>query len=319
VCTRCWGKQGLHIPVTDLFGVRGRVLLAKAPLDGAYRARVDSLCRVIEVFDFEIDTFGRLVAGHLVRHPLFARMPAVAPLRWKPFWTLVTRCGPDDGVRWLTIPGGDTEPYRVRVFSGDEERMWQLDELLDQPWLERVPPATEDGGNERAVLHIPDSGLVGDHDHRTTEVMASADHAARPDRRLTGRPGLALGPDSTLAARREVAGFAPSGQSAGASSPTTGGSRRPRRPGSQRSLLPGPDRRLAALLVLTRRGDRIRELAASWAGRARVVQSGLGAYRASSSSEASHSRVAASGSRAWAATPEPGVPGFGRASLQSSK
>jgi len=69
VCTRCWGKQGLHIPVTDLFGVRGRVLLADAPLDSAYRARVNSLCRVIEVFDFEIDTFGRLVAGHLARHP----------------------------------------------------------------------------------------------------------------------------------------------------------------------------------------------------------------------------------------------------------
>ena len=45
-------KQGLHIPVTDLFGVRGRVLLADAPLDSAYRARVNSLCRVIEVFDF---------------------------------------------------------------------------------------------------------------------------------------------------------------------------------------------------------------------------------------------------------------------------
>jgi hypothetical protein len=42
------------------------VLLAKAPLDSAYRARVNSLCRVIDVFDFEIDTVGRLVAGHLV-------------------------------------------------------------------------------------------------------------------------------------------------------------------------------------------------------------------------------------------------------------
>jgi len=46
-------KQGLHIPVADLFGVRGQVLLATAPLDSAYRARVNSLCRVIDVFDFE--------------------------------------------------------------------------------------------------------------------------------------------------------------------------------------------------------------------------------------------------------------------------
>ena len=69
MCTRCWGKQGLHIPVTDLFGVRGRVLLADAPLDSAYRARVNSLCRLIDSFDFEIDTVGRLVAGDLARHP----------------------------------------------------------------------------------------------------------------------------------------------------------------------------------------------------------------------------------------------------------
>jgi len=33
-------KQGLHIPVTDLFGPAGRVELAAAPLDRAYRARV---------------------------------------------------------------------------------------------------------------------------------------------------------------------------------------------------------------------------------------------------------------------------------------
>lgn len=62
-------KQGLHIPVTDLFGVRGRVLLGKAPLEGAYRARVNSLCRLIEGFDFEIDTFAQLVAGDLARDP----------------------------------------------------------------------------------------------------------------------------------------------------------------------------------------------------------------------------------------------------------
>jgi transposase len=75
-------KQGLHIPVTDLFGVRGQVLLAEASLDSAYRARVNSLCRVIEVFDFEIDTFGRLVAGHLARDPGYLAIlviPGVGP------------------------------------------------------------------------------------------------------------------------------------------------------------------------------------------------------------------------------------------------
>jgi len=62
-------KQGVHIPVTDLFGIRGRAELATVPLDDAYRARVNSLCRVIEMFDFEIDTVTRRVAGDLARDP----------------------------------------------------------------------------------------------------------------------------------------------------------------------------------------------------------------------------------------------------------
>jgi len=70
-------KQGLHIPVTDLFGVRGRHLLAQAPLDGAYRARINSLCRLIEGCDFEIDTAGQLVAGDLARHPGYLAMQQI--------------------------------------------------------------------------------------------------------------------------------------------------------------------------------------------------------------------------------------------------
>ena len=37
-------KQGLHLGMTDLFGVGGRKLLAGAPLDAAYRLRVNALC-----------------------------------------------------------------------------------------------------------------------------------------------------------------------------------------------------------------------------------------------------------------------------------
>jgi hypothetical protein len=54
-------KQGLHIPVTDLFGVGGRQLLAEAGLDGPYRARVRAQLRLINAFGFEIDT----VSGQL--------------------------------------------------------------------------------------------------------------------------------------------------------------------------------------------------------------------------------------------------------------
>src|SRR5881275_1213957 len=46
-------KQGLHIAVSDLFGLGGRELLAAAPLDGPYRGRVDALCRLMAAVDFE--------------------------------------------------------------------------------------------------------------------------------------------------------------------------------------------------------------------------------------------------------------------------
>ncbi|MGW3471508.1 hypothetical protein ACWDKQ_24310 [Saccharopolyspora sp. NPDC000995] len=41
-------KQGLNIPVSDLFGVHGRAQLAIVAMDAAYRARVGSLRSEIE-------------------------------------------------------------------------------------------------------------------------------------------------------------------------------------------------------------------------------------------------------------------------------
>jgi len=70
-------KQGLHIPVSDLFGVGGRVLLAGAPLDGAFRGRVDSLCRLIDAVDFEIDAVARPVKARLVGHHGFTAIQAI--------------------------------------------------------------------------------------------------------------------------------------------------------------------------------------------------------------------------------------------------
>ena len=47
-------KQGLHLPVGDLFGPAGRVELAAAPLDRAYRARVNAYLRLVDALDIEI-------------------------------------------------------------------------------------------------------------------------------------------------------------------------------------------------------------------------------------------------------------------------
>jgi hypothetical protein len=93
-------------------------------------------------------------------HLLPQMMPLVRPLGWKPFWNEVTRCGPNDGVRWITVRDGHNRPNHVRVSTGDEVNMWRLDRLLDQPSLAPESLAARGGGNERALLHIPDSALA---------------------------------------------------------------------------------------------------------------------------------------------------------------
>jgi transposase len=75
-------KQGLSVPVSDLFGVSGRRWLATAPLDTAYRARVNSLCRLIECYDFEIDLAARLVTHRLASdagYQAIQRIPGIGP------------------------------------------------------------------------------------------------------------------------------------------------------------------------------------------------------------------------------------------------
>jgi len=47
-------KEGVNVPMTDLFGVSGSELLETCRLASAYRTRVESLRELIEVFDREI-------------------------------------------------------------------------------------------------------------------------------------------------------------------------------------------------------------------------------------------------------------------------
>jgi transposase len=80
-------KQGLRAPVSDLFGVRGQALLAQAPLTGAYRARVNALCRLVAEYDFEIDLASRLIIARVARDPDYGRgyrviqqIPGIGPI-----------------------------------------------------------------------------------------------------------------------------------------------------------------------------------------------------------------------------------------------
>jgi len=80
-------KQGLRLPVGDLFGVAGQQLLAAAPLDAAYRARVNALGRLIESYDFEIEVAGRLIGTRVARDPVYGpgfrviqQIPGIGPI-----------------------------------------------------------------------------------------------------------------------------------------------------------------------------------------------------------------------------------------------
>jgi transposase len=58
-------KQGVAVPMSDLFGAAGQQLLNELSLDAAYHARVGSLRRLIEAFTFEIDVVSRRLTAQL--------------------------------------------------------------------------------------------------------------------------------------------------------------------------------------------------------------------------------------------------------------
>ena len=76
-------KEGIGVPMSDLFGVGGNQLLDQAPLGHPYALRVESLRDLIEVYDREIDLLGReldrVFAGHHGHRALQA-IPGVGPI-----------------------------------------------------------------------------------------------------------------------------------------------------------------------------------------------------------------------------------------------
>lgn len=75
--------QGVAVPVSDLFGVGGTKLLKAAPLSPMARRRIDSLLRLINGFDIEIDTAAKTTAARLAEHPGYAAvqtLPGIGPI-----------------------------------------------------------------------------------------------------------------------------------------------------------------------------------------------------------------------------------------------
>ncbi|ABW09935.1 transposase IS116/IS110/IS902 family protein [Parafrankia sp. EAN1pec] len=62
-------KNGVAVPMTDLFGQAGTDLLGQVELPSPFHARVTSLRRLIDLLDFEIDAAACQLAGRLARDP----------------------------------------------------------------------------------------------------------------------------------------------------------------------------------------------------------------------------------------------------------
>ena len=62
-------KCGVAVSMTDLFGLEGNRLLDEVELAGRFRARIDSLRRVIEGLEFEIEVFGNRARRRLAGDP----------------------------------------------------------------------------------------------------------------------------------------------------------------------------------------------------------------------------------------------------------
>jgi transposase len=108
-------KQGLHIAVSDLFGVGGRQLLAAAPLDGAFRGRVDSLCRLIDAVNFEIDALTKPLRARLAGNRGFTAIqaiPGVGPILAAVFVAEIGDAGRFAGPEQLASWAGLTPRHR---------------------------------------------------------------------------------------------------------------------------------------------------------------------------------------------------------------
>lgn len=76
-------KCGVQVLMSDLFGVDGTDLLDRVPLPGPYAARIQSLRRLIDDLDVEIDLFARLTRGRLAADPGYTavqQLPGVGPI-----------------------------------------------------------------------------------------------------------------------------------------------------------------------------------------------------------------------------------------------
>ena len=76
-------KCGVRVVMTDLFGLEGTALLDRIKLPAPYRARVESIRRLLTDLDFEVDVFTKLTRVRLAADPSYAAVqtiPGIGPV-----------------------------------------------------------------------------------------------------------------------------------------------------------------------------------------------------------------------------------------------
>ncbi len=106
---------GVGVALSDLFGVAGRELLERVVLPSAMRAKVNSALRLVDAFDFEIDTFTQLVSVRLQGDPGYLAVqtiPGVGPIVAAVFVAEIGDVGRFPGPTQLTSWAGLTPRHR---------------------------------------------------------------------------------------------------------------------------------------------------------------------------------------------------------------
>ncbi len=108
-------KEGVAVPMADLFGTAGQELLESCPLGEAYALRVESLRDLLEVFDREVDMLSERITSALADHPGYRAVqaiPGVGPVLASVFVAEIGDVSRFPGARQLVSWAGLTPRHR---------------------------------------------------------------------------------------------------------------------------------------------------------------------------------------------------------------
>lgn len=145
-------KCGVQVPMSDLFGVAGKQLLDRLALPGVYRARINSLRRLIDLIEFEIDVFTGLVRSQLAGEAGYQALltipgigPTLAAVLVAEIGDIHRFTGPSQLASWAGLTPlhreSDTHVHRGRITKqGSRLVRWALVESV-----QRLPAGTRVG------------------------------------------------------------------------------------------------------------------------------------------------------------------------------